>query len=107
MEAFILNLAWLTAFCGWIDLQPIDGDLALTIDAFTIAPPGNAYNCCIYIPDFLDVPVNARQLQIDQQVSDRFFAAVADPAGKINIVLIVRLEQLRPYFLLQLAEAVV
>lgn len=107
MEAFVYNLTWLTTLCGWPGLQAIDSNGAFAVDAHTIIARRNAHKHRVYIPDFLDMPINARQLQIDQQISYRFLPKVVDPAGKIDIVLIVRLEQIKPYFLPQLVEAIV
>ena len=77
------------------------------MDAGLIFSSGNAHQRRIYIPDFLDMPVNTRQLQIDQQVRYRCLTDIVYTTGEINEVLFVRLQQFKPYFLPQLIEAVV
>jgi hypothetical protein len=107
MAVFVFSLTWLTTLCGWPGLQAINSNGAFAVDAHTIVARRSAQKCPVYISDFLDMPINARQLQIDQQVRYRCLPAVVDPPGKIDIGLIARLEQLKPYLLPQLVETVV
>ena len=88
-----------------IGLQPLrrDSDTAVYADPVIarLDPVLGGFD----LTDFLYMPVDIGQIEIEQQIGNRFFLGIVDGGRELLIIRILRLEQFLADFLAQLPEA--
>jgi hypothetical protein len=107
MIVFVTDGAAVTTPGRWIGLQPLGGYVRFAVRADPIPARGDPHQRSIDFPDLPDMLVDLRQLQIHEKIGYRCLAKVVNLAGELDIGLIVRTDQLLPYFLAKLEVTVI
>jgi hypothetical protein len=104
MAVFIGLLAPGTAFCRQIGQQALDLDISLAIEAHPIPALGDSDQRLVDLPDFFDVHIKDRKVQVHQEISHGLFLEIVDLAGKVYEMLIVGPEQFEADFFSEIME---
>lgn len=104
--ALEIGLAGIAPPGGWMRAQALQLDFVRTIHANAVFPPRQAQQRRVDFPDFPDVKVDDRKIEVNQQVRNGLFFQVMDLARQVDVVLFIGVEQLLPNFLAQCAESI-